>query len=126
MIIGHGVDVVDLERFGRALSRTPSMGRRLFTPEELTDAERAGDPVASLAARFAAREATMKAMGVGLGAFRFHDVAVHRPVGEAPSLRITGRAETLAAERGIDRWVLSLSHSRLVAMASVIAERTDA
>lgn len=126
MIVGHGVDVVDIERFGRALARTPSIGRRLFTPEELADAERVGDPVASLAARFAAREAAMKAMGVGLGAFGFHDISVHRPVGGSPSLRISGRAEALAVERGIDRWTLSLSHSRLVAMASVIAEHTHA
>lgn len=126
MIVGHGVDVVDLERFATALTRTPSMGRRLFTAEELADADRAGDRVASLAVRFAAREATMKAMGVGLGAVGFHEVAVHRAASGAPTLRVTGRAAAAAVERGIDRWTVSLSHSRLVAIASVIAERTDA
>ena len=78
MIIGVGVDAVEIDRFRRSLERTPSMKARLFTREELEYVETNDDPTTSLAARFAAREAVMKAMGVGLGAFEFHDVWVQR------------------------------------------------
>lgn len=118
---GHGVDVVDIDHFRRALERTPSMRDRLFTPDELADLAAAADPVPSLAARFAAREAVMKSMGLGLGAFGFHDVWVRRQSSGAPVLHVAGRALELAGERGIGAWHLSLSHTRLVAVASVIA-----
>ena len=81
---GVGIDAVDIERFRLSLQRTPAMRTRLFTPEELASLEEAKDPVPSLAARFAVREAAMKAMGVGLGAFGFHDVSVERLGSGAP------------------------------------------
>lgn len=118
---GHGVDVVDIDHFRRALERTRSMRERLFTADELADLSAAVDPVPSLAARFAAREAVMKAMGLGLGAFGFHDVWVRRQSSGAPELHVAGRALELADDRGIGAWHLSLSHTRLVAVASVIA-----
>ena len=71
MIRGIGVDAVDIERFRTSLGRTPSMRGRLFTEQELADVAEQVDQVRSLAARFAAREAVMKAMGLGLGAFGF-------------------------------------------------------
>ena len=77
-MIGIGIDLVDIERFRRSLERTPSMTQRLFTATELAYVAPKVDPVPSLAARFAAREAVMKALGVGLGAFGFHDVWVER------------------------------------------------
>ena len=77
-MIGIGVDLVDIERFRRSLERTPSMRTRLFTEIEFAYVRAEVDPVPSLAARFAAREAVMKALGVGLGAFGFHDVWVER------------------------------------------------
>ena len=98
------------------------MRERLFTTEELEYVAPKADQVRSLAARFAAREAVMKAMGVGLGAFGFHDVWVTRVASGEPSLRVTGRAEQLAVERGITRWHLSLTHTDLVAIAYVVAE----
>ena len=122
MIRGIGVDAVDIERFRASLARTPSMRERLFTTEELEYVAPKADQVRSLAARFAAREAVMKAMGVGLGAFGFHDVWVTRAASGEPSLRVTGRAEQLAVERGISRWHLSLTHTDLVAIAYVVAE----
>ena len=122
LVKGHGIDVVEVDRFRESLARTPSMRERLFTPEELADVARAADPVPSLAVRFAAREATMKAMGLGLGAFGFHDVWVERQPSGEPLLRVAGRALELADERGITRWWVSLTHTKLVAMASVIAE----
>lgn len=121
-VIGIGVDVVDIERFRRSLERTPSMRTRLFTPTELDYVAPQADPTPSLAARFAAREAVMKSMGLGLGAFGFHDVWVERQDSGAPFLRITGRASELAEEAGVGRWHLSLTHSDLVAAAYVVAE----
>lgn len=121
-MIGIGVDVVDIDRFRRSLERTPTMRRRLFTDAELAYVEPQADPVPSLAARFAAREAVMKSLGLGLGAFGFHDVWVERAASGAPSLAIAGRAAELAAHAGVVRWHLSLTHSDLVAVAYVVAE----
>jgi holo-[acyl-carrier protein] synthase len=121
-VIGIGVDIVDIERFRRTLARTPAMRVRIFTAGELADLARMADPVPSLAARFAAREAVMKAMGLGLGAFGFHDVWVERAESGAPSLAVTGRAAHHAGERGIVRWHLSLSHDGPAAVAFVVAE----
>lgn len=112
-----GLDAVDIERFRTSLLRTPSMRERLFVPEELAYVAPKSDPVPSLAARFAAREAVMKAMGLGLGAFGFQEVWVTRADSGEPSLVVTGRAAELAAERGITSWGLSLTHTATVAMA---------
>lgn len=121
-VIGIGVDVVDIDRFRRTLERTPTMRTRLFTAVELADVARRADPVPSLAARFAAREAVMKALGLGLGAFAFHEVWVRRAESGAPVLEVTGRAAELASRAGVVRWHVSLSHSDLVATAYVLAE----
>jgi holo-[acyl-carrier protein] synthase len=119
--IGVGIDAVDVERFRRSLERTPTMRERLFTPVELAYVRPKVDPVPSLAARFAAREAVMKAMGVGLGAFGFHEVWVERAASGAPALVVTGAAAALAAERGITAWHLSLTHTAHTAIAVVVA-----
>jgi holo-[acyl-carrier protein] synthase len=121
LIRGIGVDAVDIERFRRSLERRPSMRRRLFTEDELAYVAPKADPVPSLAARFASREAVMKAMGLGLGAFGFHEVWVdHRDSGQ-PHLHVTGRAAELASERGIATWHLSITHTDQVAIAYVVA-----
>ena len=121
-MIGVGVDLVDIDRFRRSLERTPSMRTRLFTAVELEYVAPKADPVPSLAARFAAREAVMKALGLGLGAFGFHDVWVERAESGAPSLVLVGRAAELAAAAGVQRWHLSLTHSDLTAAAYVVAD----
>ena len=121
-MIGIGVDVVEIERFRRSLERTPTMRERLFTEVELAYVAPQSDPVPSLAVRFAAREAVMKSLGLGLGAFGFHDVWVERAASGAPSLAFAGRAAELAAEAGVSRWHVSLTHSDLVAVAYVLAE----
>jgi len=122
-VIGIGVDAVDVERFRRSLVRTPSMRGRLFVTEELRYVEPKADPVPSLAARFAAREAVMKALGLGLGAFGFHDVWVRLAPSGAPALIVTGRAHELAVDRGVADWHVSLSHDGPVAVAMVVASR---
>jgi holo-[acyl-carrier protein] synthase len=118
---GIGVDAVDVERFRLALARTPSMRERLFTASELAYVAPKADPVPSLAARFAAREAVMKAMGLGLGAFGFHEAWVERAASGEPSLVVVGRAAELAADRGITTWLLSITHTDTVAIAYVVA-----
>ena len=122
MIVGIGIDLVDIDRFRRSLERTPSMRQRLFTEAELAYVAPQIDDAASLAARFAAREAVMKALGLGLGAFGFHDVWVDRADSGAPSLMIVGTASTLAAAAGVNHWHLSLTHSDTTAGAYVVAE----
>lgn len=121
-MIGIGIDVVDIERFRTSLERTPSMRERLFTQVELDYVAPQADPVPSLAARFAAREAVMKSLGLGLGAFGFHEMWVERASTGVPSLAFAGRAAELAAEAGVTRWHLSLTHSDLVAAAYVVCE----
>jgi holo-[acyl-carrier protein] synthase len=121
-VIGIGVDLVDIDRFRRALERTPSMRTRLFTDVELAYVAPQADPVPSLAARFAAREAVMKSLGVGLGAFGFHEVWVERADSGRPSLAFGGRAAALADEAGVVAWHLSLTHSDVMAAAYVIAD----
>ena len=124
MIIGIGIDAVEIERFRQALERTASLKDRLFTAEELSYVQPQVDPSASLAARFAAREAVMKALGVGLGAFDFHDVSVCRASSGQPDLLVVGRAQQLATDQGITHWHLSLTHTESIAIAYVTASGT--
>lgn len=121
-VIGIGVDLVDIERFRRSLERTPSMRSRLFTEVELAYVAPQTDPIPSLAARFAAREAVMKSLGVGLGAFGFHEAWVERAPSGRPSLALSGRAAELASQAGVVTWHLSLTHSDVMAAAYVIAD----
>jgi holo-[acyl-carrier protein] synthase len=121
MIRGIGIDAVDIARFRRSLDRRPSMQRRLFTDDELAYVAPKADPIPSLAARFASREAVMKAMGLGLGAFGFHEVWVDRNDSGKPFLHVTGRAAELALDRGIATWHLSITHTHLLAIAYVVA-----
>lgn len=120
-VVGLGIDVVDIDRFRLALARTPGLVARVFTPGERAYALRKRDPTERLAARFAAKEATMKALGVGLGAFRFHDVEVTKARSGAPSLKLTDAAAVLAERRGVRSWRIAITHSALIAEAIVLA-----
>ncbi len=120
-LIGLGVDLVEVERFGELLRRRKNALERLFAAEELAYTDTLADPVPSLAARFAAKEATMKALQVGLGAFDWTDVAIERTPSGAPVLLVRGRAERLAVTRGVAGWLVSLSHTDSVAAATVVA-----
>lgn len=116
-----GIDAVDIDRFRRALRRSPRLTDRVFTDAERNDVSRRSDPVPSLAARFAVREAVMKALGVGLGGFDLRDVSVVSNDSGQPHVRVTGRAADLAARRGITSWHLSITHTEQVAIAVVAA-----
>jgi holo-[acyl-carrier protein] synthase len=121
-MIGMGIDAVDINRFSRTLSRSPRMAERIFTDGERELAARRADAPAVLAARFAVREAAMKALGVGLGAFDFHDVSVVSESSGRPSLLVRGRAAELARQQGVSSWHVSISHTDDVAVAVVAAE----
>ena len=120
-MIGIGIDAVEVERFRRVIARTPTVVNRLFTDGERAYGSRFRDPAARLAARFAAKEATMKALGVGLGAFAFQDVEVVKAPSGEPSLRLRGKAADLAASRGVSTLRLSITHTDLMAEAVVAA-----
>ncbi|MEW9528981.1 holo-ACP synthase [Microbispora sp. NPDC049125] len=115
MIVGIGVDLVEVARLGEALERTPGLRGRLFTEGER------GLPLVSLAARFAAKEAVAKALGAPAG-LRHLDAEVVREPSGRPVLRITGKAAEVAGALGVRTWHLSLSHDGGMAVAYVIAE----
>jgi len=118
---GIGVDAVDVGRFRTVIERRPALVDRVFTPAERAYAEHTRDPGPRLAARFAAKEAAWKALGVGIGAVDFWDVEVVHTDG-APLLSVSGRAAALAARIGVHRWHVSLTHTDTLAVASVVAE----
>ncbi len=115
MILGVGVDVVDIARFEGILVRRPGLLERLFTP-----AERGLAP-ASLAARFAAKESVAKALGAPAG-LAWHDCEVVSASSGRPSLVLRGTVAAAAQDLGIERWHLSLSHDAGIASALVVAE----
>ncbi|ROS59034.1 holo-[acyl-carrier protein] synthase [Frigoribacterium sp. PhB160] len=121
MIVGIGVDVVDLARFDRSLARTPALRDRLFGAAEVVTRDGSPRSVQSLAARFAAKEALVKALGGSTGV-RWHDMVVVSDDSGAPSLELGGGARSLASSRGVTRLHLSLSHDGGVAVAYVVAE----
>jgi holo-[acyl-carrier protein] synthase len=115
MIIGVGIDVVDLARFERALTRTPGLAVRLFTEGER------GVPPHSLAARFAAKEALAKALGAPRGLLWTDAEIITSPAGR-PHLKVSGTVAAAAAKLGVTGWHLSLSHDAGIASAVVVAE----
>lgn len=117
-----GVDLVEVDRFTRALRRWPSLKERVFTPCELTTCLGAPNPDESLAARFAAKEAAFKALGDGWPRIGYHDVEIVTLDDGAPALCLTGRAAALARRRA---FALSLSHDGGMAMAGVVACPTE-
>ncbi|MHB8320317.1 MAG: holo-ACP synthase [Acidimicrobiales bacterium] len=129
-VLGVGVDAVDVERFRALLERRPAIKTRMFTEAELDDVGGSKSGAARLAVRFAAKEATMKALGRGIGACRFLDIEVVRSnksgsASGAPSLRLARRAGELARAKGVDEWHVSLTHTQLVAIAVVTAEAAE-
>jgi holo-[acyl-carrier protein] synthase len=125
VIVAVGIDVVLVERFARALVRTPLLGDRLFTDAERVT--RSGNPRSpeSLAARFAAKEAVAKALGAPAG-LHWHDCEVVTDPDGRPWLTVSGTVASAATELGITRWHLSLSHDGGIASAMVVAEKLTA
>jgi holo-[acyl-carrier protein] synthase len=115
---GAGIDLIEIERLERALERRPALAGRIFTESELVAANGRPRPGQHLATRFAAKEAALKALG--LGGLRLHEVEVEGGLNEPPVLRLHGAAERAATERGVTLDV-SLTHSRELAAAVVVA-----
>ena len=114
-IIGVGIDVVDIERFGQSLDRTPGLADRLFTPTERTR------PLASLAARFAAKEALAKALGAPAN-LSWHDAEVVSESSGRPLFELRGTVLARANDLGATSVHLSLSHDAGIASAVVVLE----
>lgn len=115
MIIGTGIDVVNIERFADIIERNPRFIERVFVPSERDK------PLRSLAARFAAKEAAAKALGAPAGLVWQHCWIENDDAG-APYLQATGTVASRLQTLGINRWHLTLTHDDPVAIASVIAE----
>jgi holo-[acyl-carrier protein] synthase len=121
-VIGIGLDTVDVARFRRVLARHPRLAERVFTAREQADMAVRADPVPGLAARFAAKEAAMKALGVGIGTVRLAEIGVVRAASGAPLLETTGRAAARAASLGVEVLLVSLTHTDTHAGAVVVAQ----
>ncbi|WDH79512.1 holo-ACP synthase [Microbacterium esteraromaticum] len=119
MIIGTGIDLVDIARFERSVTRTPRLLERLFTPAEQQLKLR------SLAARYAAKEALIKALGGSDGVYWIEIEIASEPSGR-PHFVLSGSTAAVVAERGITALHLTMTHDAGLAAAYVIAERTDA
>ena len=117
-IAGIGVDAVDIERYARAIERAQGLEGRILSPDERAM------PLASRAARFAAREAAVKALG-GLHGLALRDLAVGRTVLGSPRFVHGDRLRTVLARLGVAALHLSLTHERHLAIAFVVAERGD-
>src|SRR5512135_465661 len=114
-----GVDLIEIDRFISAYRRYDQrLLQRLFTSTEL---EENGKNMASLAGRFAAKEAVAKALGTGIGHVTWQDIEICRGDSGEPILRLHGAAEKLAAEQHLEGWSLSLSHTQEHAIAFVVA-----
>lgn len=122
VIVGVGIDVVDVPRFEIVLGRRPRIVERLFTEGEQRDARGKAE---RLAARFAAKEAVMKSLGVGAGSVPWKSIEVKRAPSGAPSVMLHGAAAELAAARGADELAISLTHTAMTAAAFVVASSRD-
>jgi holo-[acyl-carrier protein] synthase len=126
-IVGTGIDLIEVERIERALNRSPTGPRfrtRVFTEREVAYCEARGVPrFHSYAARFAAKEAAMKAMGTGWNRnVGWAEIEVFRERGKAPTILLHGKSAEFARRHNITRFHLSLTHTARDAMAFVIAE----
>jgi len=129
MIFGTGIDILEVDRMARTLSRTPRFTDSVFTAGEVAycgSAANAKVRAQRFAARFAAKEAFLKAMGTGLvDGISWQDITVTRNEAGKPELQISGIARIKMEEKGITALHLSLTHSRAYAAAVVILEQLN-
>lgn len=116
MAAGVGIDLLEIDRMERALARRPRLAERVFTAAEREYAAARARPARHLAARFAAKEAVVKALGLS-GGFGLREIEV--VAGEPPHVRLSGRAAAAAAGRDVK---ISLTHSRDFAAAVAVAD----
>ncbi|MEY2742834.1 MAG: 4-phosphopantetheinyl transferase [Planctomycetota bacterium] len=123
-ILGIGTDLVEVARIDEALSRGgDALKARLFTADESAYCLAQPRPAEHFAARFAAKEAVMKAMGAGFGqGCEFHEIGVVRTESGAPTVVLSGKTAATATARGVARFHLSMSHTATHATAYAVAE----
>lgn len=125
MIVGTGVDLCEVDRIKKAITAAHGARfvQRVFTPKEIEYSERKANRYERFAARFAAKEAGMKALGTGWsGGLGWRDLEVVNLYSGRPTLTLHGRAAEIAAKLGVSNISLSLTHTDLQAMAMVILE----
>ncbi|HZL26296.1 MAG TPA: holo-ACP synthase [Acidobacteriaceae bacterium] len=124
MVIGLGTDLIEIERIERSVARFGERFlERVFTPGEIAYCHAKRGSAESFAARFAAKEAGAKALGTGISrGVSWKEFEVKRQPGQRPELHLSGRAAEIARELGVNRMSLSLTHSREMSMAVVVAE----
>lgn len=124
--VGIGVDLLEVERMRRSMERHPRILERVFTEEERAYCDATARPAQHYAARFAAREAVLKALGTGFSqGIGFKDVSVTRAEDGRPRAVLRGRAAEAAGERGVTEVALSLSYTHELAMANAVALTDD-
>jgi holo-[acyl-carrier protein] synthase len=124
MILGTGIDITEVPRVAESISRFGDRFlQRIYTEEEIRYCESKANRVERYAARFAAKEAAMKALGTGWSrGIRWRDIEVYRQPGSRPTIRFHGKASEFAVRMGVKNVALSLSHTTEQAIASVILE----
>ena len=123
MIRGLGLDIVEVDRIRRAIARWgEAFLSRVLTPDERAGESCARTAAERLAGRFAAKEAVMKALGLGRRGIGWQEIEITvDPLGK-PGVRLTGRAAVAADRLGVRAWRLAISHTRLFAIAEALAE----
>ena len=121
-ILGLGVDICEIARMERALARHATMRERVFTPDEIAYCDSKARPAESYAGRFAAREATIKALG-GYRSKRWQDISVSRHPSGAPTIALAGHAARRATSLGITRILITFTHEKTNAVAFAVAVR---
>lgn len=122
MIAGTGIDIIEVVRIEQALERhAERFLARLFTPGEIAYCGGGQQRIRRLAARFAAKEAVLKALGTGLREVKWTDMEIVNDALGKPSVRLSGRLAEIAGEQGITEFHLSLSHCTEYAVAQVVA-----
>ena len=119
-IVGIGVDLVEVGRVKRLLEKRPRFRERVFTPSEVAYCDTKASPETAYAGRWAAREATIKALG-GIRRLRYQDISVARAPSGAPGIALEGSAKMRAEELGVREVLVSFTHERSMAAAFCIA-----
>jgi holo-[acyl-carrier protein] synthase len=119
MTLRTGVDLIEIEQFEKAYRRHGDRFLvRIFTQQEILATDR---NIQSLAARFAAKEAVSKALGTGIGDVSWHEIEILKGLASEPVLVLHGNAKRISQEAEIETWAISLSHTRALAIALVVA-----
>ena len=121
-IVGLGVDICEIARMERALTRHPTMRERVFTAAEIAYCDSKARPAESFAGRFAAREATIKALG-GYRGRGWQDISVGRAPSGAPSIELAGNAKLRADALGVSQVLITFTHEKTNAVAFAVAVR---